>query len=1060
VGPDGETLQVVGRRAFRSELRSLQRQLEDIGFDSGGEDEAYLNTLISADEPDMSDFNAFVSNLAPALASVEAQIGAELGSEVLGGDRAVAEAAQIARDEDRVAAGNDAVNFLLNKEQCVLSHLTKPIIESYFTDAFRNQENITQVNSTRVGELVGLLNGRPNLQNFFKIENPYLSLMVPKIRLYKQIFDMENNEIVEDQKIEFQFDSFTRPSSIRNITTSGEGRGSGVGIKKATWSYEGTNPEEITTFVNFDLSLYFQSIQDLLPPGLDYSIGDARLGREIFYDTQNANLIQLIAAGAGGNSSLNNQRNPMYFTVKALVGWELSNDISMNLTREEMSYVRSVINSTDVWLELSMMEHSININDDGSITLDIRYVAGLDEQLSDDSMNILRVGISDEEENAVDTILAARQVDTDNARVELHDRDGSSEDDASIIRESSGCRRNIRAAATIRHSDGATDNVSLSEEEQARLHAISAGTTGAANIYNNYETFFNGLLEAGKVYEVVIEKSKIAEVIPPDRGVLERAGEGARDALRSAEAAGEARETREFENTTLMIEYLATRQLQNIQITSVSPIGGTAAVAEAGLEGVAEQVAEGLAEGDPEGERSDRETLGSAGEALSGTTDALHQELLAVMSNSDPYYRIKFFRLGDILDVLIGGIKNQPGNPLSVRPDAAFNFVSGVFTYFDIHGNRIGINYCDILISVSKFREFFVETVVRPLKIIYNLRNFIIDMVTKFSYVASIPTCTQGTFVRQDSRPTFSVFQSPRSIDFASAAQHAAVSEEFAEPSEEGLLAAANAPLRAAVRGNIVSNPDSIVDAVQGATGDGSERSAYASVANVSNYFIIQSTNFTMSSPLADQNDLVARERADATRGIYHIRLGSTRGLLKKISFIKDELAGRREGRITRGGGFNASVLREKYNADLTLYGCPFIYPGMYVYIDPSMIGMGFTDRAGSAAQLLGLGGYYFVNKVSNVISSNGTYETQLETIWNSFGGGRCDPYMIVSNRTLGSEFSTNVPELPGGGEEAVAFDRNLEGFEQSTAAAAGTRVVRGGAAGTPAVIPTTGRQF
>jgi len=996
----------------RDRARALHRHLRRLGgFEGPALDDLVRFRRAGADP---AEFDAFMETYDQTYrADVESranEIALALGNELMSTAQAVdgqmvsreqAEIEQIARDEDRVLAGQDALNFILNKEQCVLSHLTTTIIEDYFTDAVRNQEHITQVNSDRVGELVGLLNGRPNLQNFFRIENAYLSLMVPKLRLYKQIFDMQDNKLVEDQKIEFKFDSFTRPSTIQNITNSGEGRGGGVGIKKASWSYEGTNPEEITTFVNFDLSLYFQSIQDLLPPGLDYSLGDAQLGREIFYDNQDANLIQLIAAGSGGNTSLNNQRNPMYFTVKAQVGWELSDDISMNLTSEQISYIRSVVNSTDVWLELSMLEHSVNINDDGSITLDIRYVAGLDEQLSDDSMNILRVGLPDEGQTAIDNILDAQGIDQETAQAELHGSDGPDTDDTPANRDTSGCRRQRTRRATITHSDGTTEETTLSERQQAVAAAVTAGADSPQNIYNNYETFFNNLLDQGKVYEVTIDKSVIGSVL-----------EGTGFAPPGENEEEEATESR-VEEFELLIEYLAVGQLENMQLTSVQQISGER-VDDLGLSGIPEEVRENL----PDAEAAPSDILEATAGAVEEATDAINVELLSIMSNDDPYYRIQFIRLGDLLDTVIGGLKDQEGNPLSVRDEGSFNFISGIFTYFDVHGNRMGINYCDILISLSKFREFFVEEIIKPLRVIYNLRNFIISVVSKFSYVASITTCTQGTFVRQDSRPSFSVFQSPRSVDFQDVARLAATREEAAQQSEgiaraswASALAPVDQGLRTIARENIVNDLEALSTAVQGATGDASERSAYASGANIANYFVIQSTNFAVSSPLVNQDDLAARERADAARGIYHIRLGSDRGLLKNISFIKDELAGRREGRIVRGGGFNASVLREKYNADLTLYGCPFIHPGMYIYIDPSMIGMGFTDRAGSAAQLLGLGGYYFVNKVTNSISSEGTYETQLETIWNSFGGGRCSPQIIVSNVTRGlGQLNTNVP--------------------------------------------------
>jgi len=171
-------------------------------------------------------------------------------------------------------------------------------------------------------------------------------------------------------------------------------------------------------------------------------------------------------------------------------------------------------------------------------------------------------------------------------------------------------------------------------------------------------------------------------------------------------------------------------------------------------------------------------------------------------------------------------------------------------------------------------------------------------------------------------------------------------------------------------------------------------------VGRLSNYFAILSSNYSLSPPEGESQQ--KREMFDADRGIYHVKLGTDRGLLKNVNFRKDELPGRREQRIVEGGGMNLSVLREKYNAELSLFGCPFLYPGMYIYIDPSLIGLGFADQQSSIAQILGIGGYYFINKVSNSISESSEFETTLDLIWNSFGdGGVCPIHIIESNNVI-----------------------------------------------------------
>jgi hypothetical protein len=59
--------------------------------------------------------------------------------------------------------------------------------------------------------------------------------------------------------------------------------------------------------------------------------------------------------------------------------------------------------------------------------------------------------------------------------------------------------------------------------------------------------------------------------------------------------------------------------------------------------------------------------------------------------------------------------------------------------------------------------------------------------------------------------------------------------------------------------------------------------------------------------------------------------------------------------------------------------------PGMRIYINPPY-GLGNPSQTNTAANLLGLGGYYDVIKVKSAISRGGQYDTELETIFAASG--------------------------------------------------------------------------
>ena len=213
--------------------------------------------------------------------------------------------------------GTAAVLELLQRHQCVLSYKTEQIIKYFFSLQDRNLENILMYNSEDASLIVNTLNNKPELVNFFNIPTDILSFAVPKIRLFKQLINEDGTTAPnsEEGALEFKFESFTEGSSLTSITEEGRGRGRGVGIKDATWSFEGTNPEEVTSFIDFNLKLFVQNMSDLFD-GVDFQDDPDPAHRAVFSQRE-PNILQLLAAGAGGQAA--SEGNSNTYTVKAVI---------------------------------------------------------------------------------------------------------------------------------------------------------------------------------------------------------------------------------------------------------------------------------------------------------------------------------------------------------------------------------------------------------------------------------------------------------------------------------------------------------------------------------------------------------------------------------------------------------------------------------------------------------------------------------------------------------------------------------------------------------------------
>jgi len=116
-------------------------------------------------------------------------------------------------------------------------------------------------------------------------------------------------------------------------------------------------------------------------------------------------------------------------------------------------------------------------------------------------------------------------------------------------------------------------------------------------------------------------------------------------------------------------------------------------------------------------------------------------------------------------------------------------------------------------------------------------------------------------------------------------------------------------------------------------------------------------------------------------RGIPHLYVGNTDGLVKTINFSRTKIAGHVESSILRsvqaGRAFKSQLLSsDKYDATIKMFGNPFYKPGMQIYVDPRSLGLGYSVGAKWATDL-GLGGLYTIIGVRNDIES-GKYETTL----------------------------------------------------------------------------------
>ena len=159
---------------------------------------------------------------------------------------------------------------------------------------------------------------------------------------------------------------------------------------------------------------------------------------------------------------------------------------------------------------------------------------------------------------------------------------------------------------------------------------------------------------------------------------------------------------------------------------------------------------------------------------------------------------------------------------------------------------------------------------------------------------------------------------------------------------------------------------------------------------NIRSYLYISSDNLTPDTPT---EYMKGNKDYDEKIGIYHLNLGSSKGLVRKIDYAQETDPLLQASRIvdaTKKGNLG-NQLRQEYNANITTTGNTVLTPGTYVFIRPELPGINVQDTVETGtgdllttnlAERLGLGGYYVILGVDYRLSENdfiATFDTKQE---------------------------------------------------------------------------------
>ncbi len=837
-------------------------------------------------------------------------------------------------------------------------------------------ENTFRLNNNTefpMSQMIGILNGTANLSPFLKLSTHQYSALIPRVRLYRLDYDTSGTKLSDK---EFIFDKDYK-YEITDILKAP--KRSNSGIKRINWRLAGTNPVTAEKQVEVEIELYFDSINS-------FSSGDFDSMRDAWTKAQGGitsnSFTEFNTFGAldtptttrnywsllfhpkieqDDTTPRSRERyNTNFFRIRANVGWE---EVETNIKNQLFPDldINEEIKKLNYSFLLNLVEHKFNFNEDGSLTVTATYFAQFENSTHNYNFNLLGKLKEDLE--------AAKNLSINNLIDEIIDKEKGGS--LATIAE----QTNTFDVATLRYgfSELNPANIideigfNLSDEEKSKLISelsqISLNDLNEiSNVLNNKEV--QGCLKNNLPLNAVSQNGTTAI----NGGSSEIANEGITTLLDRISKLIERYSNikKDFYYKKLFDTLI---DKDNIRILRVKKETKEKWDKFAQTNGKSPKPnfneTENVIISNP---IEEQQTLFETFKPYQTEGASEVQPILtqaAVKFENDKKY-IPYIKLGDIIESAFDVVKEQFSDfPDLINEIKRINIVCGNISnnskILEIsnpdNASPQNRNILDIPIEIKLLKLFLIENVVKPQKDVYSFFSFIKDLITKL-----VVGALNGSNLYNSQTQVYSNTSLATTI--------------FS-------LGNANSPE------NPVQRLLEYIDPV-----DFQLQANFYYINNINTHTDYYTSLLIYDKQFIDfypNNDPILDEQM----GIYHYTIGQDYGLLKNANFSRIDTPYLKEAKAVGKKTFYLGQFRDRYNSSLTMVGNNIYYPGMMLYIQPSVEAVQSVDKYNpeanpSFSQITGMGGYYFVEKVESTISEEG-YETKLDCIWQYDGSEQPD---------------------------------------------------------------------
>ncbi len=322
---------------------------------------------------------------------------------------------QAAQEEaDREATALEPINY-----QCLVLEAAHKLAEVHVND-YLPASPYKNVTPLKCGDEYGNIISRINhgnktdeVKEIMSLCPDVYALLTPYIHLSRVLYDADGKpKPVPAQPLKIP--NFLSRTDVQNILDNNLERVPGAGIKSFKWELEGVQPAEVDNNITATLQVYFQSVADFFK-GSEDTQGNAQAGRpeptflDLIINSPTVNPTPGSSPSAQPSSTCPSKGAAEFqqyqgenFRIKVCAGWSVPpnlekiypklRELGPDNQTTRGALLEKAIAATRVSLFLQQVRHDIALNQDGSLTLTIKYQAALSGLTTSAGSNIFAAG--------------------------------------------------------------------------------------------------------------------------------------------------------------------------------------------------------------------------------------------------------------------------------------------------------------------------------------------------------------------------------------------------------------------------------------------------------------------------------------------------------------------------------------------------------------------------------------------------------------------------------------------------------------------------------------------